>query len=279
MLLALSGCADSHGFLAPAGPVAHEQSHAFWFVLILLATVYVPIFLLVPAIAWWYRRGNKRATYAPKWEFSWPLEFFIWGGPIVIVLILSVALWHWTHKLDPYKPIRSAKPPLEVQVVGLDWKWLFIYPDQGIATVNRLVIPVDRPVELKLTTDTVMQSFMVPKLAGQIYAMAGMRTKLNFMASRPGNFYGENTQYNGTGFQKQKFLTRAVTPGQFTQWVQQVRADGKPLTIAQYQKVAQQSVPDKPSFYSSVAPDLFQRIIAKYHPGGPSVPAKPKEAQ
>ena len=161
--------------------------------------------LLTPVFAWHNRLANTRSAYRPQWSFSWPLEGLIWIPPTLIVVSLAVLVWRDTHALDPYRPLPSDLPPTEVQAVALDWKWLFIYPDKQIAAADELVFPADRPVHLKLTSGTVMQSLLFPQLAGQIFAMAGMTTQLNIAADRPGTYRGENTQFNGEGFQRQKF--------------------------------------------------------------------------
>ena len=201
--LVLGGCAALQlGVVNHAGPVAAEQWHLYLIVGAVLVFVAGPVLLLVPLIAWHYRLSNKGDAYRPDWGFSWPLEILVWIPPIGIVIGLAFLLWSATHRLDPYRPLTAAQPPVEVQVVALDWKWLFIYPDEGVATVNQLVIPVGRPVHLSLTSGTVMQSLLIPQLAGQIYAMAGMKTQLNLAASRAGVFRGQNTQFNGRGWRR-----------------------------------------------------------------------------
>ncbi|MBW4332009.1 COX aromatic rich motif-containing protein [Stakelama sp. CBK3Z-3] len=259
----LTGCAASPSFLQAAGPVAAEQRHLFWLVIAALMVVVLPVFIGLPLVLWRYRRGNDKARYDPKWDWNPRLEFVIWGVPVLIVVLLGIQLWHSTQTLDPYKRL-DGNGTITVQAVGLDWKWLFIYPDQHIATVNRLVIPAGRPVHIDLTSDTVMQSLFIPRLGGQIYAMAGMRTQLNLKADRPGSYFGENTQYNGEGFHKQNFRTLAVTDAAFDGWVKRVKASGSPLNEARYRTLAKKSVPDAPMEFSAVPEGLFARIIAKY---------------
>ena len=179
-LVPLSGCeALKLGVMNHAGPIAASQWHLYVIVGIVLVFVAGPVLLLTPLIAWHYRLSNKYCAFRPKWNFSWTLEGFIWIPPIGIVIGLSFMLWHYTHTLDPYRPIASDRPALEVQAVALDWKWLIIYPDQRIAAVAQMVIPVGRPVHISLTSGTVMQALLIPQLAGQITAMAGMTTQLN----------------------------------------------------------------------------------------------------
>ena len=263
----LAGCHSAdRGFFAPRGPVAAADAHLFVVVAMLMAIVVVPVFILTPLFAWRYRLGNAASPYRPKWDFSWPLEVLIWGVPTAIVISLGIILWRDTHRLDPYRPIASSVPPLQVQAVGLDWKWLFIYPDQHIAVLNELAFPADRPVHISITSDTVMQSLLIPQLAGQIYAMAGMTTQLNLMADSPGQFIGENTQFNGMGFQNQKFTALALSPDDFNQWVARARASNTPLDAGEYAKVAEKSSVKQPVYFSAVQDGLFRQIIDHYHP-------------
>ena len=253
-------------FLDPRGALAVETGHLFWIVILLMLIVVVPVLVLTPLIAWRYRSANPGAAYRPDWESSRPLEMLIWGVPVLIVALLAVLVWRETHRLDPYRPIASARPPLDVEVVALDWKWLFIYPDQHIATVNALVFPADRPLRLRLTSDTVMQSFMIPQLGGQIYAMAGMTTRLNLVAGRPGVFTGANMQFNGEGFQKQHFQVLAVSSPAFDRFV--TKAGGAaPLDPARYKWLSARSTIDRPLLFSAAQPGLFDAIVARYQPG------------
>lgn len=260
----LSGCDVLRlGVVGHAGPVAASQWQLYLIVGAVLVFVAGPVLLLTPIMAWHYRLSNKTSAFRPKWDFSWWIEALIWLPPVGIVIGLAIVLWTYTHALDPYRRIPSAQPPLEIQAVALDWKWLFIYPDVRIATVNELDIPVGRPIHITLTSGTVMQSLMVPQLAGQIYAMAGMTTQLNFAASRPGVFRGENTQFNGVGFQNQKFAVIARPTVDYRQWLERVRANGQPLDAARYARLAKRSVIARPLFYASTPPDLFSHIVAQ----------------
>jgi cytochrome o ubiquinol oxidase subunit 2 len=266
----LTGCHPAdRGFFAPHGPVAGADAHLFVIVVMVMAIVVVPVFILTPWFAWRYRLSNKASPYRPKWDFSWPLEVLIWGVPAAIVTSLGIILWQDTHRLDPFRPIASSVAPLEVQAVGLDWKWLFIYPDQHIAALNELAFPADRPVHISITSDTVMQSLLIPQLAGQIYAMAGMTTQLNLMADSPGQFIGENTQFNGMGFQNEKFVARALAPDDFTQWVARARASNTPLDADEYARIAEKSSVKHPVYFSAVQDGLFTQIIHHYRPGTP----------
>ena len=263
-LLLLSGCGVLElGVMNHAGPIAATQWQLYLIVGFVLIFVAGPVLLLTPLVAWHYRLSNKSSAYKPKWTFSWILEGLIWIPPTGIVIGLGFLLWHYTHTLDPYRPIVSDQPALEIQAVGLDWKWLFIYPDQRIAAINQMVIPVDRPVHISLTSGTVMQSLMIPQLAGQIYAMAGMTTELNLAASRSGVYRGENTQFNGAGFQNQKFNVIAFPAADYDRWVAQVRASAHPLDAAAYAELFKKSSPPQPIFFSTVPQPLFQQILSE----------------
>lgn len=258
----LAGCdVLKLGVANHAGPVADSQWHLYLIVGTVLLFVAGPVLILTPIMAWHYRLSNKDSAFKPKWDFSWSLEALIWLPPAGIVIGLAVVLWTYTHDLDPYRPIASTQPPLEVQAVALDWKWLFIYPGEGIATVNELDIPIGRPVHISLTSGTVMQSLMVPQLGGQIYAMAGMKTQLNLAASRTGIFRGQNTQFNGQGFQNQKFNVVARTAPDYRRWVAQVRTRGLSLDAGGYARLSVRSIARRPLFFSSTPPGLFTHIL------------------
>ncbi len=263
----LGGCgALERGFLSPGGPVAAATQREFLTVCAVLIFVVGPVLLLTPLIAWHYRLSNTRSAYRPEWAFNWPLEGLIWIPPSLIVVGLAIFLWRDTHQLDPYRPLPGQ--PIDIQVVALDWKWLFIYPGQDIATVNQLTIPAGQPVHLSLTSATVMQSFLMPRLAGQIYAMAGMRTQLNFAAAAPGTFLGENVQFNGAGFQNQKFEVTALDAGAFGHWVAQTKAQPQRLDAAEYEALSHRSILPKPLAFGTVEPGLFGRIVARSQPSG-----------
>ena len=236
----------SDSFMNPLGPIAKDQKkHLFW-VTVLTSIAILPVFILLPLILFKYRRGRKtKDNYDPKWDSSSFLEILMWGVPVVLVVFMSARLWHSTHVLDPYAEIFSRNETVNVQVVGLDWKWLFIYPDHGIATVGEFTIPIDQPASMTLTTDTVMQSFMIPALGGQIYAMPGMTTKLNLIADKLGTIEGENTQFNGDGFAQQKFLTHVVSAEDFEAWVEKVKQNSVPLDQDSYKTLALRTTQSK----------------------------------
>lgn len=264
LLIAGSGSAHA-SFLAPAGPIAAQEGNLFYWVIGLMMVVLIPVFVLVPWFAWRYRRTNTSSAYRPRWDFSWPLEFLIWGVPVLILLGVAILIWPNTVRLDPYKPVDGTEP-IEVQVVGLDWKWLFIYPELNIATVKEMAFPVDRQVHFELTTDTVMQSFFIPSLGSQIYAMAGMVTQLHLKADHAGTFKGENNQFNGMGFQDQKFAATAMSADDFKNWVQKVRELGRPLDEGSYKTLEERTTAKAPIYFSSVEPGLFRKIVQKYAP-------------
>lgn len=283
LLMSAQAAGASDSFMDPQGPIAAVQKTHLLRATALILIAVIPVLVLVPLIALRYRRrkgGN--AAYKPHWDFSAKLEFLMWGVPVVIVAILSFYLWKATHRLDPYAAPFGEEPALRVQVVGLDWKWLFIYPDLGIASVGELGIPIKQQVAMTLTTDTVMQSFMIPALAGQIYAMPGMTTQLHLVADAPKTMQGENTQYNGRGFTKQKFLTQAMQPKDFEAWVASVRANGIPLTGDTYQTLAMRTdrdevqaalgtaqMPLRALYFTLEEGDLFHSILERYHSGEP----------
>ncbi len=297
--LILAGCsAENISFMDPQGPIAAAQRRHLIKVTAITMIVVLPVLVLVPILLWRYRYSNRTAVYAPNWGFSSPLELLMWGVPFAIILVLSVLLWHSVHDLDPYKPIASRKPALEMQVVGFDWKWLFIYPEQRIASVGEMAFVADRPVSLRLTSDTVMQSFMISALGGQIYAMPGMVTWLELKANSPGQFEGENTQYSGSGFHAQKFRAVAMKDADFNAWVARIqqsgialshdvyRTLGRPSTAAQLRHaLGAQTLPPGSVYFSDVPSDLFSSIIAKYRsdkpippgqqPGAPSYGSQP----
>jgi cytochrome o ubiquinol oxidase subunit II len=243
-VLTLSSCAgDIHlSFLKPQGPVASiQRTHFLEMVALLAIFVALPIFVLIPWFAWRYRYGAKSSRYTPKWAFSRTLEVAAWSGPAVIVALLAVLVWRSTHALDPYKPLASRTPELRVLVIGYDWKWLFIYPDQGVASIGVLPLPAGQPVAMQLTSATVMQSLQIPALGSQIYAMGGMVTQLHLLADKPGRFLGENTMYNGDGFHQQRFTAVAMTPDAFNDWVEQTRARGVPLDASTLKLISERT--------------------------------------
>src|SRR5262245_14457807 len=274
-LAALAAGCDRAVVLNPKGPIADAERGLIIDAFSVMMLVIVPVIVLAFIFAWRYRAG-RNATYTPTWAYSAKVDAVVWLIPALIVIAVGVLVWRSTHKLDPYREIASNAPPLDVQVVAQDWKWLFIYPEQGIAVVNQLALPVDRPVSLRITSDTVMNSFYVPALAGQIYAMAGMQTRLQMLADQPGKFVGRNTQYSGGGFSDQHFEVLATSPADFDAWVAKAKQSTDKLDAATYARLAEKSRNNPIVYYSAVEPRLFDSIIAKYnHLHGAAAPTAP----
>jgi cytochrome o ubiquinol oxidase subunit 2 len=255
----------------PSGDIAHQQGRLIVVSTVLMLIIIIPVIALTIFFAWRYRQSNKEATYSPDWDHSTQLELAIWAAPLLIIIALGAITWISTHTLDPYQPLRrldaqraipAETKPLVVEVVALDWKWLFIYPEQGIATVNELAAPVDRPISFKITASSVMNSFFIPALAGQIYAMPGMETKLHAVINKPGEFEGFSANYSGAGFSGMRFKFHGLNQGDFDQWVAKVKTgkEGE-LNRALYQKLEVPSEREPVRHYATVAPDLYDAIL------------------
>ncbi|MEI9930172.1 MAG: ubiquinol oxidase subunit II [Rhizomicrobium sp.] len=260
--LALSATGCKQGILDPQGPIASDERTLLFNSVAIMLTVAVPVIVATLAVAWWYRSTNRHARYRPTWVYSGKIEIVIWSIPAMIILLLGGIAWIGSHDLDPAKPIASARPALRVQVVALDWKWLFIYPQQGVASVNRLVVPAGTPVSLELTSATVMNSFFIPQLGSQIYTMAGMATQLNLLAERAGRYPGLSAQFSGDGFSGMRFSADAVSTSQFAAWVSAARGGGLTLDDAHYAELSKPSEYVAPFTYRAIDPDLFARIAA-----------------
>lgn len=262
--------------LNPAGPVTHSIDELFWITGGLMLLVLIPVFVMTVWFAWRYRAANRKARYEPDWEGSAKIEWVIWTVPALIVLILAGLTWVYTHQLDPYKPLpaEASVKPLEIDVVALDWKWLFIYPEQQVASINELAMPVNRPVDFHITSATVMNSFFIPRLAGQIYAMAGMETRLHLMADKPGRYFGENTQYSGRGFPYQNFTALALPQTEFDAWLSRARQSGKTLDMDTFKQLTQPTARDPVSYYAGVTPGLFMKVMMQFD--GPPAYANPR---
>jgi cytochrome o ubiquinol oxidase subunit II len=275
--------AEDVSFLDPHGPIAAAQQQHFIHVILLMMIVILPVLIGVPLLAWRYRYRNTSARYTPKWDRSASFEALIWGVPVAIVIILAIWQAHDTFTLDPYRPLKTADAPLKVDVIGYDWKWLFVYPQLHIASLGQLVIPEHTDIAMRLTSDSVMQSFFIPALGSQIYAMAAMQTKLHLVADSTGQFLGENTQYDGIGFQHQKFVACATTLQGFRDWVASVRANGIPLTAKVYSVIRERNtvpqiraalkagnMPPDAVFFKDAQPDLFWNVMMAFHNGASS---------
>jgi cytochrome o ubiquinol oxidase subunit 2 len=256
----LSGC--SEGVLDPKGPIASAERQILFNSLGIMLAIVIPTILATLGVAWWFRASNTRARYLPDFEYSGRIELLVWSIPAMTVLLVGGVAWVGSHDLDPRKPIDTVVKPISIQVVSLDWKWLFIYPEQGIASVNQLTIPVGTPVSFQLTSSGVMNSFFVPQLAGQIYTMAGMTTRLHFQADHPGTYRGLSSQYSGEGFSDMRFAVEAVPAEQFTQWVDATRSAGPALDPQTYADLAKPSSAVAPFTYSAAASGLFDHIVS-----------------
>ena len=258
--------------LDPVGQIGVDEKNLIITATLLMLLVVVPVILMTLVFAWKYRASNKNATYAPKWSHSTKIEVVIWTVPILIIIALGVITYKSTHALDPYRPIESDVKPVTIEVVAMDWKWLFIYPEQGIATVNKIVFPANTPVNFRITSDTVMNSFFIPGLGGQIYAMAGMQTKLHLIANKNAELDGISANYSGAGFTGMKFKAIATSQAEFDAWVSEVKASPKQLDTAEYEALTKPSQNNPVELYSSVKPNLFQTIIDKYEGMKPGKP-------
>jgi cytochrome o ubiquinol oxidase subunit II len=257
------------GVLDPQGTIGDaDRSILVGSVVIMLAIV-IPTIAAILGFAWWYRSSNSKARYLPDFVYSGQIELITWAIPLLTILLLGGVAWVGSHDLDPAKPLPSKGTPLNVQVVSLDWKWLFIYPDQHVASVNRLVIPAGVPVHFALTSGSVMTAFFVPQLGSMIYTMNGMRTQLNLIAASPGNFAGLASHYSGDGFSTMHFAVDALPADRFSAWVNAARGGGPMLTGQSYEQLAKQSLSVAPFTYRDVETDLFQKIVTQALPPGP----------
>lgn len=271
----LGGC--QMVLLSPSGDVAVQQRNLMLASVALMLIVIIPVMALTVFFAWRYRASAK-ATYHPDWNHSLPLEVVIWSVPLLIIVVLGAMTWMGTHLLDPYRPLNRisaskpvatakmgertpAKQPLVIQVVALDWKWLFLYPGQGIASLNEVVAPVDQPIEFRITSSAVMNSLFIPALAGQIYAMPGMQTKLHAVINHAGEFEGFSANYSGAGFSDMRFRFRGVDDNAFGEWVQTASRNGGPLQREDYLVLERPSEREAVRHFRDVPADLFEAIL------------------
>nr|WP_184097978.1 ubiquinol oxidase subunit II [Sphingopyxis panaciterrulae] len=268
LLPLLAGC--NMVVLDPAGDVARQQGNLILISTGLMLLIIVPVMILTVVFAWRYRAANRQATYKPDWDHSTQLELVIWAAPLLIIICLGALTWVATHLLDPYRPLARTAPgqaiaaevrPVEVQVVALDWKWLFIYPDQGIATVNELALPAHRPVRFRISASSVMNSFYIPALAGQIYAMPGMETKLHGVFNQTGQYTGFSANYSGWGFSDMRFAVKSLSDADFAKWVAATKAGGGTLDRTAYLKLEKPSEKVPAQRFAAVEPQLFDAIV------------------
>lgn len=269
-LLALPLASCNMVVMSPSGDIATQQRDLIVVSTILMLLIVVPVIFLTLFFAWRYRQSNKTAKYDPEWHHSTRLEVVIWSAPLAIIIALGSITWISTHTLDPYRPLDRIAPgqpvasdhkPLTVEVVALDWKWLFIYPDLGIASVNELAAPVDTPINFKITSASVMNSFYIPALAGQIYAMAGMETKLHAVINKPGEYTGISANYSGAGFSHMRFKFIGTDQAGFDKWVADVKAGGKSLDRATYMELEKPTIKEPVHYYASTDGSLYNAIV------------------
>lgn len=262
----LSGCqATSTGLLNPKGLIASEERKLFFDTIALMMIVVLPVIIMSFAFMYHYQTSHKIRDYKPNWSHSVFLELLWWGIPCAIIVTLSIITWKKTAELDPYRKIHYPGKPLLVKVIALPWKWLFIYPEQNIASLNELVIPVNRQVEYWITADNVpMSAFFIPQLGSQIYAMTGMRTRLHLVATQTGTFQGLNSQFNGDGFSDMHFSVHVVSETEFDQWAAHTKKSSTPLNDATYHRLLNPSENDQPAYFAKVDSDLFENVMDVY---------------
>jgi cytochrome o ubiquinol oxidase subunit II len=264
LALPLAGCG---GVLDPRGPVGESIRLILVDSVAIMLVIVVPVILATIGFAWWFRASNTRAQYWPDWTFSGHLELIVWAIPALVVTFLGGIAWFGSHALDPFRPLPSQTKPVEVQVVSLDWKWLFIYPENGVAAVNQLIIPVGTPVHFTLTSSGVMNSFFVPRLGSQIYTMASMTSQLHLQADHEGTYRGLSAQFSGDGFSDMFFDVRALAPDAYAKWLVDTKAaGGEALDMARYTALAKPSQNLKPATYHAVDPGLFDAIVKRAVP-------------
>lgn len=265
--LLLAGCEG--GVLDPQGPVGRAERTILFNSLAIMLAIVVPTIVASLAFAWWFRAGNPRARFRPGFVYSGRIELIVWSIPTLVIVFLGGVIWIGSHQLDPATPLGGKQPPLEVQVVSLDWKWLFVYPDQGVAAVNELVLPAGRPVHFSLTSASVMTAFFVPQLGSMIYTMNGMRTQLNLQADRPGTYFGQASHFSGDGFPGMTFAVKAVPDDAFESWIAAARAQGPALDRSAYEALARPSSDVPPMTFRQVEPGLFDAIVSQDVPPAP----------
>jgi len=277
LLAPLGGC---YGVLDPQGPVGAGEKLILLDALAIMLAIVIPVIVAALGFAWWFRASNSRARYLPDWEFSGRIELVVWSIPALVIMFLGGLAWISSHDLDPAQPLPATpgQPTLQVEVVSLDWKWLFIYPDQGVASVNQLVVPAGTPLHLRLTSGSVMTAFFVPQLGGMIYTMNGMVTQLNLQADRPGAYAGLASHFSGDGFSGMHFETRAVPPAAFAAWVAAAKSAGPVLDGPAYVALSRQSQDVAPFTYRAATPRLFEQIATLQLPPGPGPAATPARA-
>ena len=263
----VTGCAG--GVTDPKGPIGAANLTLLVDSLAIMLAIVVPTIIATLGFAWWFRASNAKARYLPDWEFSGSIELVVWAIPLLTILLLGGVTWIGSHMLDPYRPVEGKGDPLEVQVVSLDWKWLFIYPAQGVASINELAVPVGRPLHFTLTSSSVMNTFFVPQLGSMIYTMNGMATQLWLRADEPGTFLGMSAHYSGEGFSDMRFDVKALPVDQFDAWIAKVQGSASRLDGTAYTALAKQSIRNPVSVYGGVDTGLFDRVVSGELAPGP----------
>jgi cytochrome o ubiquinol oxidase subunit 2 len=267
-ILVVCGIYLSHqnfAVLQPRGQVGQKERNLMYVSLLLSVIVVIPVFTMLAVISFKYRdTNNKPKKYQPDWDHGRAIEWTWWAIPTAIIAVLAVITWNSSHALDPFKPLSAQAKPIQIQVVALDWKWLFIYPEQNIASVNYVQFPLNTPVDFQITADAPMNSFWIPQLGGQIYAMPGMSTELHLIANKPGHYSGKSANISGEGFSGMTFDTNVSDNDEFNTWVSSVKQKQHPLDLAAYSELAKQSKNNPVTYYSSEDPELFDSIINKY---------------
>jgi cytochrome o ubiquinol oxidase subunit 2 len=264
MSVALVLCSCHEGVLDPRGPVGKAERVILYDATGIMLAVIIPVIVLTLLFAWWYRAQNTRARYLPEWENSGRIELIVWSIPTLIILFLGGIAWTGSHDLDPPAPLAGSREPLEIEVVSLDWRWLFIYPKQGIASLNHVVVPAGVPLRFRITSTTVMNSFFVPQLGSQIYAMPNMVTRLNLLADQPGTFEGLSAQFSGDGFSDMRFDLVATDAASFGAWIQSARAKGNVLDVSALERLIKPAKADGTSTFAPVSEGLFDGIVSDH---------------
>lgn len=275
LLMAFAAQGASVPVLDTKGTIANSQRDTLYIAVAVMLLVIVPVFVLLLFISIRYRESNKTARYMPEWASSNKLEAIWWGVPVIIVTVLSVVIWHTSHSLDPYRPIESSQKPIQVQVISLQWKWLFIYPEYNVAAINMLVIPVNKPVEFTLTSDAPMNSFWIPQLGGQIYTMSGMSTKLHLQADESGRYEGYSANLSGKGHAAMNFKTYSYEETEFNKWKASASKSNESLDHTTYEQLRLPSLNNKVVTYRLDHPSLYDSVVERYgHSHGTSTPKK-----
>lgn len=265
IIMLCCGC-NQMPLLNPKGPIGESERFLIIVSFALMLIVVIPVIIMSLWFPWKYRAGNIKANHDPQWNSSRIVEVLVWSVPTIIVLTIAILVWIYTHKLDPYKPIDARVKPVNIEAISLDWKWLFIYPEEHIAVINQICFPVNVPLSFRITSATVMTSLFIPQLGSQIYAMAGMQTRLNLLASEPGVFDGQNQQFSGAGYSDMQFKAIATSRQEFDAWVIKARLSQDTLSMNRFHQIEKPTIADAVSFFGAIEPCLFNSIIQSYAP-------------